>query len=36
MSEKEKNYGSIYELPLQNASALAPEIEKRTIYGPEN
>lgn len=35
MSE-EKNYGSIYDLPLQNASALAPEIEKRTIYGPEN
>ncbi len=36
MSENEKNYGSIYELPLQNASALAPEIEKRTVFGPEN
>ena len=35
MSE-EKNFGSIYDLPLQNASALAPEIEKRTLYGPEN
>ena len=34
MSE-EKNYGSIYDLPLQNASALAPDIQKRTIYGPE-
>ena len=38
MSEetKEKNFGSIYELPLQNASALAPDIQKRTVYGPEN
>ncbi len=35
MSETAKNYGSIYDLPLQNASALAPEIEKRTVYGPE-
>ena len=35
MSESAKNYGSIYDLPLQNASALAPEIEKRTVYGPE-
>lgn len=35
MSE-EKNYGSIYDLPLQNASALAPDIQKRTLYGPEN
>lgn len=31
---KQKNFGSIYDLPLQNASALAPNIEKRTVYGP--
>ena len=31
---EEKNFGSIYELPLQNASALAPNIQKRTLYGP--
>ena len=35
MSETAKNYGSIYDLPLQNASALAPEIEKPTFHGPE-
>ncbi|MDO4987811.1 MAG: cupin domain-containing protein [Synergistes sp.] len=34
--KKEKNFGSIYDLPLQNASALAPDIQKRTLYGPEN
>ena len=34
MSGQEKNFGSIYDVPLQNASALAPEIEKRTVYGP--
>lgn len=34
MSE-EKNFGSIYDLPLQNASALAPDIQKRTVYGPD-
>lgn len=33
MSE-EKNYGPVADLPLQNASALAPEIEKRTVFGP--
>ena len=36
MAEENKNYGSIYEIPLQNASALAPDIEKRTVFGPEN
>lgn len=32
--DSEKNFGSIYDLPVQNASALAPNIEKRTVYGP--
>ena len=35
VSEAEKNYGPILDLPLQNASALAPEIEKRTVFGPD-
>ena len=34
MSDREQNFGSIYDLPLQNASALAPDIQKRTVYGP--
>lgn len=32
----EKNFGSIYDLPLQDAGALSPDIQKRTVFGPQN
>lgn len=36
MITKNENLGRIEDIPTQDASALAPNIKKRTIFGPEN